>query len=178
MNENQKNWAFVICLIVVPFTIVHLFANEIVSRLVSVLWVDTIFPAVIVFLVFYTKQTIRLKNYSNQVVEKRITIGVKFLTLLMAIAYFLYLSVPSWSGVYNVYLQNRPFVIVEDSVSRLSSVVFAPGLYLGVTLSGMPNDSYTYLFPTTYKFGDSVYKFTILPGTNTILKAEPLQGGD
>jgi hypothetical protein len=70
MTDNQLKWAWVICLIVIPFLFVHLFPSTYLPRLFSIL--DTVAPLTIGFLAVFTKRTIRIKGYSNQTVERRI----------------------------------------------------------------------------------------------------------
>jgi len=174
MTDNQLKWSWVICLIAIPFLCVHLFPGAYLPRLLSILWLDTAAPLAIGFPAVFTKQTIRIKGYSNQRVEKGISMVAKGLGVLIAVAYLCYFTIPLWLGTYNVYIRHEPLTTVEDSVSNLSSAVLAPGIYFGVTLSANPSTSYTYLFPTVYRFGNSRYKFTILTGTDIILDAQPL----
>ena len=172
MTENQKNWLYVIFVIVIPFIFVHSFTDSLVPRLLSVLWVATIFPLIIIVLLVTTRNTIRLKNYSNPVVEKRITFVAKLLAVFLAIGWIWYFTIPVWSGTYKVYALKQPFVVVVDSVSNQSATVLATGLYWNLKLSQNPTIGYMYLFPTKYRFGDSQYEFIILQNTNIILDVE------
>jgi hypothetical protein len=73
MTDNQQKWVYVIGLIAVPFVIVHLGPGSPLPRLLSVIWLATTFPVVILLLLIYTKGTIRFRNYSNHVIEARVT---------------------------------------------------------------------------------------------------------
>ena len=127
MTENQKNWLYVIFVIVIPFIFVYSFTDSLVPRLLSVLWVATIFPLIIIVLLVTTRDTIRLKNYSNPVVEKRITFVVSFWQFFWQ-SDGMVLHDSCLVGTYKVYALKQPFVVVVDSVSNQSATVLATGL--------------------------------------------------
>lgn len=172
ITDKQINWFYAITIIVIPFVVVRLFPDPITSRLFSILWVWTIFPILIGFLVFYTKETIRFKNYSNPTVEKRITIGVKVLTSVMALICLWFFTLPIWLGAYGLYVQNEPPILLQDSVSQVTTPFFGFGIVSNLKLSQDSENSYVYMFPTFFRFADSKFKFTILPGTHFILNVE------
>lgn len=172
MTDQQQRWAWVIAFVIVPFAVVHLFPNFYVSRLMAIIWVYSLFPLILLVLSLKTKEVIKLKNYSNPIVEKRLSIIAKGLGVLISVIILFYLTFPVLGGTYNLYVKRQPIEIVKDSVANQSIAVLAPGLYLGLTLSHDESTSYSYFFPTMYRFGDSEYSFLILPGTNIILAVE------
>lgn len=174
MTDNQQKWIWVIAFVVIPLILVHLFPTSYVSRLVAVVWIYTFVPLIIFILSLFTKQTIKLKNYSNPIVEKRISLIARGFGVVLSLAIAFYITLPIWIGTYNLYIRHQSMEIVQDSVANQSTAVLAPGLYLGLTLSHDPDQSYAYYFPTKYNFGDSQYKLMILPGTSVVLNIEQL----
>ena len=174
LTDNQQKWAWVIAFVVVPFIVVHLFPTSYVPRLFAMLWIYTLSPVVIFLLAIFTRQTIKLKNYSNPVVEKRLALIARGGGVILSLVLLIYLTFPLLIGTYNLYIQQEPLEVIEDLVTSQSTAVLAPGLYLGLRLSQSQNDSYTYYFPTIFRFGDSKFKFMILPGTHFILDVEPI----
>ena len=172
MTDNQQKWVWVIAFIAIPFIVVHLFPTSYVPRLIAVLWIYTLSPLVIFFLAFFTRQTIKLKNYSNPAVEKNLSLIVRGGGVILSLFILIYLTFPLLTGTYRLYIQQEPMEVVEDSVANQSTAVLAPGLYFGLTLSHNQNNNYAYYFPTIFRFGDSQFKFLILPGTQFVLSIE------
>lgn len=172
LTDKQQKWIAAILLVVIPFLIVHLFSSSTTARLISILWISVLFPVGLLLLILFTKQPVRLRNYSNPVVEKRLEFGIKVLGFIFAVIWIWYMAVPALVGTYKVYVLNQPFTIVNDSVGNISSTVLAPGLYFGISLKSQTNNKYAYLFPTVFRFDDNKFKFTILPGTKFILNVE------
>jgi hypothetical protein len=173
MSDKQQKWLYVVLVIIVPFILVHVFEGSPIPRLLSVIWLFTIFPFLILFLVFSAKETVRLKNYRNPVVEKRLTVAIKALAFLLGVFCLYYFTLPIWVATYNVYGNRMPLTEINDSVSNLSSAVLATGLYLDINLTTHSSTDYLYWLPTTYNFGDAHYTFAILTGTNIILQVQP-----
>jgi hypothetical protein len=173
MTTNQQNWLYVIFVVFAPFLVVHLFPHTF-ARLMALLWVFSLMPIILTVLLFDPKQIVRLRNYSNPVVDKRITIIVKVLaTVLIAIFIFAF-TVPIWLGVYAVYVQNASLTVVDDTPTNLGSAVLAPGLFWYVHSTKDPSRGYAYFLPTNIPLNNIRYQFTILPGTNFVLGVQPI----
>lgn len=173
MTSNQQKWLYVICVLVLPFIFVHIFSSSPVARLVAVIWLFTAFPLIILWLVFTTQETVRLRNYNNPAVEKRLSVIVKAAGFLLSVFCLYLFTIPVWVATYNVYVRHMSLTTIDDSVSGLSSSVISIGFYLDLHLSNSSSTDYLYWLPTIYDFGNSQYEFTILTGTNIVLQVEP-----
>jgi len=173
MTSTQQKWLYVICVLVLPFLFVHVFAGSPIARLIAVMWLFTAFPLIILWLVFTTKGTVRLRNYNNPVVESRLSVLLKSVVLLLGILCLYLFTIPLLVATYNVYGRHTPLTTVDDSVSGVSSNVISVGFYLDLHFLTNSSTDYLYWFPTIYDFDKSQYEVTVLTGTNIILQAEP-----
>lgn len=178
MTDNQKRWMYVICVIVIPFIIVHIFVDSPLPRLFAIIWLFVVLPLLIICLSLDPKQQVfpdknRARKTTDPKILRRWTIVFKGIAFLLGIFILISFTMPTLYAVYSVYVRKTPLTVVTASVSDLSSAVLATGLYLYLNLSNNPAGGYMYWLPTTYSFGDSQYRFTILTGTNIILQVEP-----
>ena len=172
MTDNQKRWIYVIAVIIVPFIFVHILSHSPVPRLLSLLWLFTILP-IILFYAIFTADTVHLKNNKNPEADKRFTLLLKIIVAIVGVICVYSFTLPVWIGVFRAYILRQPFITIDDSVNGVSSpAILATGLYLNVNLSNNSSTGYIYWIPTIYNFGNSQYRFTILPGTNLILDVE------
>jgi hypothetical protein len=138
LTDQQQKWIAAIALIIVPFLLVHISPHSQTPRIISLIWVSLLFPLGLIYLIFFTRQPVRLRNYSNPVVEKRLEIGAKIFGFLIALIFLWSITMPVLTGIYGVYLLNQPFTILEDSVSDRSAPILASGIYWNVKLIKKP----------------------------------------
>ena len=97
---------------------------------------------------------------------------IKFFGLIFAISVFYYFTVPVCDSADKVELHGQQLEEIKASVNEIKSSIFAPGLYLGCTLSSDTGVTYHYIIPTHFQLGDSEHVFVILPGTRFILDVQ------
>jgi hypothetical protein len=167
MSQNVQNWLYVLLIILVPLVLVHVFSSA-TTRLVALLWVASLVPIIFTILLFTSGQTVRLRNYSNPTVERRLTIGVKALVCILIVMMVWIFTVPIWRGAFDVYVEGHPFTVISGKISSVSTTVLSPGMYWNLHLE-RNDDGYAYLFPTVFSFPDKEYELTLLPSTNFVL---------
>ena len=167
MSQNLQNWLYVLLIILVPLVLVHVFSSA-TTRLVALLWVASLVPIIFTILLFTSGQTVRLRNYSNPTVERRLTIGVKALVCVLIVMMVWIFTVPIWRGAFDVYVEGHPFTVISGKISSVSTTVLSPGIYWDLHLE-QNVDGYAYLFPTVFSFPDKEYELTLLPSTNFVL---------
>jgi hypothetical protein len=167
MSQSVQNWLYVIFIILVPLVLVHVFPNA-TTRLIALLWVASLVPTVFTILLFSSEQTVRLRNYSNPIVEKRVTLGLRALVCVLIVIIIWAFAVPIWRGAFDVYIEGQPFRIVSTKLSGVSTTILSPGIYWNLHIE-QSDDGYAYLFPTVFNFPDKEYELTLLPGTHFVL---------
>jgi len=170
MSQNVQYWLYVIFIILVPLALVHGFPSA-NMRVISLLWVATLVPIIFTILLFTSGQTVRLRNYSNPTVERRLTIGVKALVCVLIVMMVWIFTVPIWRGAFDVYVEGQTFTMISGKISSVSTTVLSPGIYWNLHLE-QNVDGYAYLFPTVFSFPDKEYKLTLLPSTRFVLDVQ------
>ena len=165
MSDNRLNWTYLILVILIPLLAVHLIHPSTNARLFSLLWVSTIVPLFLTALVIRSKQSVRLRNYSNPRVERRLTAAIKAFACILILGFVWTFTVPIWSGTYKAYVLHEPLVAIQDTIAKVGSTVLTPGLYWSIHTTTDQSTAYAYLFPTIYRFGTDRYLIMLLPGT-------------
>jgi hypothetical protein len=167
MSANLQHWIYVILVVAIPFSAVHLFPS-VGARLISLIWVSALVPAGLGILLFDSGQTVRLKNYSNPAVERRLTLGVRAVVCVLIVLMVWVFTVPIWHGAFDVYVGGQPFTVITGKISSVSTTVLSPGIYWNLHIE-KDVDGYSYLFPTVFHFPDKEYEVTLLPSTHFVL---------
>src|SRR5262249_43906838 len=127
MSQNVQYWLYVIFIILVPMALVHLFPS-VNMRVIALLWVSSLVPIIFTILLLTSGQTVRLRNYSNPAVERRLTIGVKTLVCVLIVMMVWIFTVPIWRGAYDVYVSGQPFTVISGRISSVNTTVLSPAL--------------------------------------------------
>ena len=170
MSQNVQYWLYVILIIVLPLTLVHLFPSENV-HVIALLWVASLVPIAFTIFLLAPGQTVHLRNYSNPVVERRLTLGLKALVCVLIVMTVWAFTLPIWRGAFEVYVEGHPFTVINGKISSVSSTVLSPGLYWNLHVERRV-DGYVYLFPTVFSFPDKEYELTLLPNTQFVLDVQ------
>jgi hypothetical protein len=170
MPQNAQKWLYVIFVILVPLAVVHAFPSA-ATRLVALLWVTSLLPVVFTVLLVASDQTVRLKTYSNPIVEKRLTLAAKALVLVLILLIVWTCTLPIWRGAIAVYVKRQPLTVINGKISDVSTTVLSPGIYWNLHID-QNSDGYPYLFPTVFSFPDKEYRVALLPTTSFVLDVQ------
>ena len=95
MTDNQQKSLAVVILLFVPFILVHLWPSSHLVRIGTLLLIFTALPLGLFLLAITTKQTVKLRGYSDPVVEQRISYALRGFGALVGLLLFVFLSLPS-----------------------------------------------------------------------------------
>jgi hypothetical protein len=172
MSDSTQKILLVLTILIIPALIVYVPGGGAYARLSALMLIAILIPPIIVYISLFTKQYVKLRGNGNQKLEKWLTYCAKCFGVLLALSLFWFFSLPVVSSGYRVLFMGEEPTHLMGTVTSIKSVIFAPGLYFGYTLSGNPKTTYHYIFPTRFNLGDSVHDFVVLPETTFILSID------
>lgn len=179
--NNKLSWVWVIVLVILPSILVRVIDGDSV-RVFGIIILLGFLP-IFLFLasVFVTKKGFFLNPDSfeqkhGEAALNRFSFALRAVGVVGGIFLFAWATIPGYIGIFNYYILKQPLVSVEGVVTDLNTGIIDPIGFINQSIQFENGaKSYSFWYPDyRLRVGES-HNLQLLPGTNIVLRAQPVQ---
>lgn len=179
--NNKFSWIWVIVLIVLPSILVRVIDGDSVRVIGMILLLG--FLPVFLFLasIFVAKKGFFLNPDSfekkhGKVALDRFSFALRSVGAVGGVFLLVWITIPSYTGIFKYFILNQPLVSVEGKVADVNTGIIDPIGFINQSVQFENNDErYSFWYPDYRLRVDESHSLQLLPGTNIVLRAQPLQ---